>query len=211
MKSILQQDAVKCQGDYDMINIDSFLNFLDQLGYSPENKSNYREQTYYLKTIIRQTANHGQFRLNLHKTNSIIGLCLFSSHDTQLPFSLFAGIKLNNGDVLPMVSLLSVKHIESEINKIDAEKLSYKIEKETKELEKVVLDWQVERVSHSRVVKSYESLNTYKQSLMKCLSLTPVFCETKYQLFGYMISGFIYGLGTSEKGRKVKEVKYVRI
>lgn len=210
--SIFQDKPVKARGDYDMINIDSFICFLEEQGYSPvidNNKGNYKEQSYREKSKQRKTAFHGQFRLNFLKPNCRVGLAVFSSNDCQLPFMLFAGPVVGN-DVIPVTKILSVKHIKTEIDRIDCEVLEGSIVEHVLETERLLKKWEETPVQIKHIVAAFKKTNDYKTSIMNCLRMHSLKCANKLELFQALIDSFIYGNGESETGRKPRELTHLR-
>lgn len=210
--SIFQEAPVRERGDYEMINIDSFISFIEELGYSPildKNKGNYREQSYQDKTKERNTAYHGQFRLNFLKPNEDVGIVVFSSNDCQLPFMLFAGPVVGE-DVIPFTKILSVKHTKADIDKVDGESLAFLIKEKVIQTRKTLDSWEETEVKLKHIISAFQKTNEYKASIMKCLKMHSVNCSNKKELFHALINSFIYGIGTSETGRKVKALKHLR-
>lgn len=214
-KSINQNTIKHSKGDYAKADIKSLVLFeLGKLGYKGLNDQAYKEQSYYLKSIIRNTADHGKYALHLIKNDTDkTGLLVLSSNDCQFPILVYTGLIIND-QVLPMIEVLNLKHLANQLESLENTDFNVAINEANESLFALISDWKKTVINPTTCKNAFTELNQYKASLMNCLPVVTVIAKTKIELFQELVLSFLQGhgkaIGNLKKVRAIKELRRIR-
>lgn len=203
--SIIQIESKKDQGDRVMPRINEAIDVLESCGYNIKDQS-YKEQSYYKKTIKKQTAEHGQFKFDMNCNSH--GATVIGSNDCQLPMMVFLGVNYN-GEVLPMVKTLEIKNLACNNNKVFL--LTHFIAGARETLFNQIATLKNKVYTQAESLAVFTEIQGYRRSIMNCLTCVPIVTESNgYNLFLTLVDTFINGAGISTSGKKVRRITHIR-